>query len=229
MTDIYSLPWSHLADKEMSSAIYPNTISIIVTSYAIGIARGLTHLHSRDIIHGDLTPKNVLIHIDEDGKIMPEISDFGRAKILNVRGYTGSLNTTRRAHDIALSRQHKSISANDIFKALELIEFNHLTPILEEQFTAYRNLPKNEKGKKSNGASGSSSKATASSSSTSTTMSNGNPYPNISNRPSNPYPSITPDIPSSHDSPFTSEPLAVSSASARGPGPMDVDDDNQTD
>ncbi|KXN82486.1 3-phosphoinositide-dependent protein kinase B [Leucoagaricus sp. SymC.cos] len=96
MTDIYSLPWSHLADKEMSSAIYPNTISIIVTSYAIGIARGLTHLHSRDIIHGDLTPKNVLIHIDEDGKIMPEISDFGRAKILNVRGYTGSLNTTRR-------------------------------------------------------------------------------------------------------------------------------------
>lgn len=38
------------------------------------------------------------------------------------------------AHDVALSKQHKSISASDIFKALELVEFNHLSPMLESQF-----------------------------------------------------------------------------------------------
>lgn len=63
---------------------------------ALGIANGLAHLHAHNIIHGDLKPQNVLIRIDSEGNPTPEISDFGRAKILNVKGYTGSLHTTRR-------------------------------------------------------------------------------------------------------------------------------------
>ncbi|KAJ3576330.1 hypothetical protein NP233_g504 [Leucocoprinus birnbaumii] len=62
----------------------------------IGIANGLAHLHSHNIVHGDLKPQNVLINVDKDGRPTPEISDFGRARILNVRGYAGNLHPTRR-------------------------------------------------------------------------------------------------------------------------------------
>lgn len=36
-----------------------------------------------------------------------------------------------RAHDVALSKQHKSISASDVFKALEMIQFGDLVGILQ--------------------------------------------------------------------------------------------------
>ncbi len=39
---------------------------------------------------------NILIHTNEHGIPRPEISDFGRAKIQGVSGFTGSLRTTRR-------------------------------------------------------------------------------------------------------------------------------------
>src|SRR5882757_5142963 len=35
-----------------------------------------------------------------------------------------------RAHDVALSKQHKSISASDVLKALEMIEFGDLVEML---------------------------------------------------------------------------------------------------
>jgi eukaryotic-like serine/threonine-protein kinase len=44
----------------------------------LGISRGLAFLHKSKIIHGDLTPANVLL--DEHGD--PKISDFGMSKLL---------------------------------------------------------------------------------------------------------------------------------------------------
>ncbi|KAL9708770.1 hypothetical protein Ac2012v2_007924 [Leucoagaricus gongylophorus] len=41
------------------------------------------------------------------------------------------------AHDVATSKQHKSISANDILHALDMIEFGHLSPLLNEQYQAW--------------------------------------------------------------------------------------------
>ncbi|KAF9449355.1 kinase-like protein [Macrolepiota fuliginosa MF-IS2] len=64
--------------------------------FSVGIASGLAHLHQYDIVHGDLKPSNILIYQDSDGNIVPQISDFGRAKILNTKGFTGSLNVTQR-------------------------------------------------------------------------------------------------------------------------------------
>ncbi|KAF5346853.1 hypothetical protein D9756_010606 [Leucocoprinus leucothites] len=58
----------------------------------IGIATGLDHLHNNGVVHGDLTPRNVLIYIDpETGNAIPQIADFGRAKILDGTGVAGSL------------------------------------------------------------------------------------------------------------------------------------------
>ncbi|KAF5346894.1 hypothetical protein D9756_010605 [Leucocoprinus leucothites] len=79
---------------DVLSYLSRNTFSC--RSLALGIVNGLAHLHAHNIVHGDLKPKNVLIHIDNEGKPTPEISDFGRAKILDIKGYTGSLHMTRR-------------------------------------------------------------------------------------------------------------------------------------
>lgn len=38
-----------------------------------------------------------------------------------------------RAHDVALSKQHKSISASDVLKALEMIEFGDLVEMLQNE------------------------------------------------------------------------------------------------
>lgn len=46
--------------------------------YAITVALGLGHLHSKKIIYRDLKPENILM--DEDGYIC--LTDFGLAKIL---------------------------------------------------------------------------------------------------------------------------------------------------
>lgn len=37
------------------------------------------------------------------------------------------------AHDVALSKQHKSISASDVLKALEMIEFGDLVDPLQNE------------------------------------------------------------------------------------------------
>ena len=58
--------------KESPSAIsFRDTVNIL-----LDIARGLSYLHSRDIVHRDLACKNVLLTIDKQAKI----ADFGFAK-----------------------------------------------------------------------------------------------------------------------------------------------------
>lgn len=37
------------------------------------------------------------------------------------------------AHDVALSKQHKSISASDVFKALEVLELGDMTDALQAE------------------------------------------------------------------------------------------------
>jgi len=49
-----------------------------------GIATGLFYLHFRNVVHGDVKPRNVLI--DDTG--VPRLCDFGRSRIIDHRGYT---------------------------------------------------------------------------------------------------------------------------------------------
>ncbi|KAJ7628859.1 kinase-like domain-containing protein [Roridomyces roridus] len=49
-----------------------------------GVAAGLSFLHSREIIHGDIKPENIVI----DKRSNPCICDFGISRIMDCRGFT---------------------------------------------------------------------------------------------------------------------------------------------
>ncbi|PPR04883.1 hypothetical protein CVT26_012724 [Gymnopilus dilepis] len=130
----------------------------------------------------------------------------------------------RSAHDVAISKQHKSISASDVLKALETIEFSDMVHMLQDELQVYRELNKNDKGKgNSNGASASSRKGNggASSASAPSKGGKGKEKANTSASAGNPLPP-----------PFTSTPLParhprVAELSGTGDTPMEVDDDEE--
>ncbi|KAI6027063.1 histone-fold-containing protein [Pisolithus marmoratus] len=77
------------------------------------------------------------------------------------------------AHDVALSKQHKSISASDVLKALEMIEFGDLVDNLQEELQIYRENAKGDKGKRSAAAPPSKGKAKESESASATSRTKG--------------------------------------------------------
>ncbi|KAH9920989.1 hypothetical protein B0H21DRAFT_712848 [Amylocystis lapponica] len=58
------------------------------------------------------------------------------------------------AHDVASSKQHKSISASDVLKALEMLGFGDMVPSLQDELQIYRDIQKADKGKRGEGAKG---------------------------------------------------------------------------
>jgi len=77
-----------------------------------------------------------------------------------VKGSTVFINyLAATAHDVALSKQHKSISASDVLKALEMLEFTDMVEQLQGELQVYRQLvktaeKKSEKKKSSNAIAG---------------------------------------------------------------------------
>ncbi len=61
-----------------------------VSTVVVGIARALAHLHSRGLVHGDLTPGNVLF----TGSGRPLLSDLGVASVLGADGGRPEWGTT---------------------------------------------------------------------------------------------------------------------------------------
>lgn len=62
-----------------------------------GIAEGLTYMHEKKVVHGDLTMGNVLIE-HTNGNFIPLISDFGRSRVLETEGYTSSIASSVQRH-----------------------------------------------------------------------------------------------------------------------------------
>jgi WD40 repeat protein/serine/threonine protein kinase len=55
-----------------------------VLDVAVQIAWGLGHAHSRDLIHQDMKPENVLIDDQKDGTVIAKVTDFGLARARRV-------------------------------------------------------------------------------------------------------------------------------------------------
>ncbi|EGN92398.1 hypothetical protein SERLA73DRAFT_191156 [Serpula lacrymans var. lacrymans S7.3] len=106
-------------------------------------------------------PKSLVTKIAKSS--IPENSKLQKDTVLSlVKGSTVFINyLAATAHDVAQSKQHKSISASDVLKALEIIEFGDLVDNLQAELQVYRDNVKGDKGKKSGATSSSASKGKA--------------------------------------------------------------------
>ncbi|KAJ7140062.1 histone-fold-containing protein [Mycena crocata] len=93
-------------------------------------------------------PKSLVTRIARSA--LPENVKMQKETVLSlIKGSTVFINyLAATAHDVALSKQHKSISASDVLKALEMIEFGDLVDKLQAELTVYREQAKTDKSKK---------------------------------------------------------------------------------
>ncbi|KIM70877.1 hypothetical protein SCLCIDRAFT_6332 [Scleroderma citrinum Foug A] len=87
-------------------------------------------------------PKSLVTRIAKSA--IPDNAKLQKETVLSlVKGSTVFINY------LALSKQHKSISASDVLKALEMIEFGDLVDKLQEELQIHRDNTKNDKTRKS--------------------------------------------------------------------------------
>ncbi|KAF8900831.1 histone-fold-containing protein [Gymnopilus junonius] len=78
-------------------------------------------------------PKSVVMKIAKSS--IPDNMKLQKETVISlVKGSTVFINyLAATAHDVALSKQHKSISASDVLKALETIEFGDMVNKLHDE------------------------------------------------------------------------------------------------
>ncbi|KAF7297205.1 Histone-fold-containing protein [Mycena indigotica] len=162
-------------------------------------------------------PKSIVTRIAKS--VLPDSIKMQKETVLSlVKGSTVFINyLAATAHDVALSKQHKSISASDVLKALETIEFGDLVDQLQDELQLYRELGKADKNKKA-AASISKGKGPASESSAST------PAPTISIKGKERAVIV---LPARNGASSISTPLGGDSISSRSvAGEMEIDDED---
>ncbi|KAG5719185.1 DNA polymerase epsilon subunit 3 [Termitomyces sp. T112] len=92
-------------------------------------------------------PKSLVTKIAKSA--LPDNAKLQKETVLSlVKGSTVFINyLAATAHDVAISKQHKSISASDVLKALETIEFGDLVENLQNELIIYRANAKTDKKK----------------------------------------------------------------------------------
>ncbi|KAF4579604.1 hypothetical protein EYR40_000217 [Pleurotus pulmonarius] len=97
-------------------------------------------------------PKSLVTKIAKSA-VPPEVKLQKDVVLSLVKSSTVFINFLGAAHDIAISKQHKSISASDVLKALEAVEFGDLVDPLQKQLKKYRSTAKSEKKRAAKGKS----------------------------------------------------------------------------
>ncbi|KAI8977784.1 histone-fold-containing protein [Trametes punicea] len=93
-------------------------------------------------------PRSVVMKLARASQV-PENTKFSKDVILAIlKASTVFINyLAATAHEVASSKQHKSISATDVLKALELIEFGDIAKNIQGELQVYRELQKADKKK----------------------------------------------------------------------------------
>ncbi|KAI0643369.1 histone-fold-containing protein [Trametes meyenii] len=93
-------------------------------------------------------PRSVVMKIARASQV-PENTKFSKDVILAIlKASTVFINyLAATAHEVASSKQHKSISATDVLKALELVEFGDIAKDIQGELQVYRDLQKADKKK----------------------------------------------------------------------------------
>ncbi|KAL1943534.1 hypothetical protein VTO73DRAFT_3979 [Trametes versicolor] len=93
-------------------------------------------------------PRSVVMKLARASQV-PENTKFSKDVILaTLKASTVFINyLAATAHEVASSKQHKSISATDVLKALELIEFGDIAKNIQGELQVYRDLQKADKKK----------------------------------------------------------------------------------
>ncbi|KAJ3878861.1 histone-fold-containing protein [Lentinula edodes] len=113
-------------------------------------------------------PKSLVTKIAKSA--VPDNTKLQKEAILSlVKGSTVFINyLAATAHEVAQSKQHKSISASDVLKALEMIELGDLVEPLSAELQVYRDQVKPDKSGRGSTASASVNGVTPASASTNT-------------------------------------------------------------
>ncbi|KAJ3889742.1 histone-fold-containing protein [Lentinula edodes] len=99
-------------------------------------------------------PKSLVTKIAKSA--VPDNTKLQKEAILSlVKGSTVFINYLGVAHEVAQSKQHKSISASDVLKALEMIELGDLVEPLSAELQVYRDQVKPDKSGRGSTASAS--------------------------------------------------------------------------
>ncbi|KAF5373566.1 hypothetical protein D9758_000829 [Tetrapyrgos nigripes] len=107
-------------------------------------------------------PKSIVTRIAKSA--VPENTKLQKETILSlVKGSTVFINyLAATAHDVAQAKQHKSISASDVLKALEIVDLGDLVTPLQAELQVFREQSKDkDKGRRTSTSISSTSKGKA--------------------------------------------------------------------
>ncbi|PIL34569.1 transcription factor [Ganoderma sinense ZZ0214-1] len=93
-------------------------------------------------------PRSLIMKLARASQV-PENTKFSKDVILAIlKASTVFVNyLAATAHEVASSKQHKSISATDVLKALELVEFNDIAKSIQGELPTYREMQRADKRK----------------------------------------------------------------------------------
>ena len=117
--------WKYLKDKmdKNEAALFKLHSKLEILR---DVAAGMIHLHSEQIVHGDLAANNILLNI-KGSEVVAKVADFGQARILD-QDTLLHLMSQRKRRDIMPPEVKDSQDQVELTKAVDVFSFGCLIP-----------------------------------------------------------------------------------------------------